>query len=183
MGESGMIIVDQESVPERPITTVNRLLTSAVNTYGRRVIGVLVSGFLRDGTVGLRAVHEAGGITVVQDPGEALYPSMPASAMEDLPVTFCLNLSDIGAALESLVRRTSQFETGLEVVVRYPDSVVCSLPTDALEAGSNLEMVRALHDGTMSACATWRKTSTAGCAVRLRIQKPVVSTNRSESQQ
>lgn len=43
---------------------------------------------------------------------------MPANAMENLPVTFCLNLSDIGAALELLVRRTAQFETGLGVAIR-----------------------------------------------------------------
>jgi hypothetical protein len=38
--------------------------------------------------------------------------------MEKLPVTFCLNLVDIGPALELLVRRTARFETGLEVAVR-----------------------------------------------------------------
>ena len=63
-------------------------------------------------------VHEAGGLTMVQDPREAEYPDMPNSAMEELPVTFCLNLADIGPALELLVRRTARFETGLEVAVR-----------------------------------------------------------------
>ncbi len=115
---SGLIVVDQKSVPERPINTINLLFTSAANTYGRRVIGVILSGLLRDGTDGLRKVHEAGGLTVVQDPADAEYPSMPTNAMEDLPVTFSLNLSDIGAALELLVRRTGQFETGLAVAVR-----------------------------------------------------------------
>lgn len=43
---------------------------------------------------------------------------MPSSAMKGLPVTFCLNLADIGAALEPLVRRTARFETGLAVAVR-----------------------------------------------------------------
>jgi hypothetical protein len=38
---------------------------------------------------------------------------MPTNAMEGLPVTFCLNLADIGSALELLVRRTARFETGL----------------------------------------------------------------------
>jgi chemotaxis response regulator CheB len=112
-----MVTVEQE-IPDRPATTINRLFTSAAHNYGERVVGVILSGLLRDGTEGLRAVHEAGGLSVVQDPREAEYPDMPTNAMEKLPVTFCLSLADIGPALELLVRRTARFETGLEVAVR-----------------------------------------------------------------
>ena len=55
---------------------------------------------------------------MVQEPRDAEYPEMPTNAMEGLPVTFCLNLADIGPALELLVRRTTRFETGLAVAVR-----------------------------------------------------------------
>jgi two-component system, chemotaxis family, protein-glutamate methylesterase/glutaminase len=115
--DSGMMRIEHES-SGHPVSTINRLFTSAAESYGERVIGVILSGMLRDGTEGLRAVHQAGGLTVVQDPREAQYPDMPTSAMEGLPVTFCLNLADIGPALELLVRRTTQFETGLAVAVR-----------------------------------------------------------------
>jgi chemotaxis response regulator CheB len=108
----------EDAITDQPVSTINRLFTSAAQTYRERVIGVILTGFLRDGTEGLRAVHEAGGLTIVQDPREAEYPDMPTNAMEGLPVTFCLNLADIGPALELLVRRTAQFETGLEVAVR-----------------------------------------------------------------
>lgn len=113
----GMITVTH-SIPNRPPVTINRLFTSAAQSYSERVIGVILTGLLKDGTEGLRAVHEAGGLTMVQDPREAEYADMPANAMEKLPVTFCLNLADIGPALELLVRRTARFETGLEVAVR-----------------------------------------------------------------
>jgi two-component system chemotaxis response regulator CheB len=117
--DRGIIAVDSnDTSAARPITTINRAFTSAANAYGQRVIGVILSGLLRDGTDGLRAVHEAGGVTVVQDPREAEYPGMPMNAMADLPVTFCLKLSDIGPALELLVRRDTQLETGLAVAVR-----------------------------------------------------------------
>ena len=113
----GMITVE-DRIPDRPATTINRLFTSAARSYGARVIGVILTGLLRDGTEGLRAVHEAGGLTMVQDPREAEYADMPINAMENLPVTFCLELADIGPALELLVRRTTRFEAGLEVAIR-----------------------------------------------------------------
>jgi hypothetical protein len=115
---SDEMITVEHRIPDRPATTINRLFTSAAQSYEKRVIGVILTGLLRDGTEGLRAVHEAGGLTVVQDPREAEYRDMPTNAMENLPVTFCLNLADIGPALELLVRRTAQFETGLEVAIR-----------------------------------------------------------------
>ena len=112
------MITVEHGTPGRPATTINHLFTSAAHCYGERVIGVVLTGLLRDGTEGLRAVHEAGGLTIVQDPQEAEYPDMPTNAMENLPVTFSLNLVDIGPALELLVRRTVRLEPGLEVAVR-----------------------------------------------------------------
>ena len=113
----GMITVEHD-IPKRPVSTINRLFTSAAQNYGKRVIGVILTGLWRDGTEGLRTVHEGGGLTMVQEPRDAEYPEMPTNAMEGLPVTFCLNLADIGPALELLVRRTTRFETGLAVAVR-----------------------------------------------------------------
>ena len=101
-----------------PATTINILFESAAKCFGDRVIGVILTGLLRDGTVGLKAVHDAGGLTIVQDPAEAEYPEMPTSAMKDLPVTFCLRLSDIGLTLDLLARRKARLETGLAVSVR-----------------------------------------------------------------
>lgn len=102
----------------RPVTTINRLFESAAKEYRDRVIGVVLSGLLRDGTAGLKAVHDAGGLTIVQDPTDAEYPEMPANAMQDLPVTFCLNLAEIGPALDLLARRKTELETGLAVSAR-----------------------------------------------------------------
>jgi two-component system chemotaxis response regulator CheB len=101
-----------------PVSTINILFQSAATEFGNRVIGVILTGLLKDGTVGLKAVHERGGVTIVQDPAEAEYPDMPASAMKELPVTFCLKLADIGPALDLLARRTTELETGLAVSIR-----------------------------------------------------------------
>jgi hypothetical protein len=79
---------------------------------------VILTGMLSDGTAGLQAVHEAGGLTIVQNPADAEYPGMPRSAMTHVSATFCLNLKEIGPALDLLVRRTAGLETGLAAAVR-----------------------------------------------------------------
>lgn len=115
--DNGMMIVEEDNF-DRPLATIDRLFQAAARVYRERVIGVILSGAMKDGTDGLRAVHEAGGLTIVQNPTDAEYPDMPANAMEHLPVTFCLDLSEIGGALELLARRKAQFETGLAVALR-----------------------------------------------------------------
>ena len=112
------IIRVKHDIPSMRVNTINHMFKSAARCYGERVIGVILTGLWKDGTEGLEAVHKAGGLTMVQDPGDAEYGDMPGNAMEELPVTFCLKLAEIGPALELLVRRSAQFETGLAVAVR-----------------------------------------------------------------
>ena len=63
-------------------------------------------------------MHDAGGLTILQDPDEAEYPDMPENAMRNLPVTFCLRFAEIGPALDLLARRGTIFESGLAASVR-----------------------------------------------------------------
>jgi two-component system, chemotaxis family, protein-glutamate methylesterase/glutaminase len=60
---------------------IDPLFRTAALAYGRRAIGVILSGVLDDGVAGLRAIHARGGRTIVQDPADAVYAGMPASAI------------------------------------------------------------------------------------------------------
>jgi two-component system chemotaxis response regulator CheB len=83
---------------------IDPLFRTAAVAHGPGVIGVILSGRLDDGTTGLRAIKACGGLSVVQDPADATYPDMPASALADAVVDHCLPLAQIGPALDRLSR-------------------------------------------------------------------------------
>jgi two-component system chemotaxis response regulator CheB len=80
------------------------LFRTAASAYGPRVVGVVLTGALDDGTLGLQAVKRRGGLAVVQAPHDALVPSMPRSALESVKVDYCLPLAEIAPLLVQLAR-------------------------------------------------------------------------------
>jgi two-component system chemotaxis response regulator CheB len=83
---------------------VDPLFRSAALSCGPRVIGVLLTGGLDDGTAGMQAIRDCGGLTVVQDPADAEDASMPRSALQAIEVDHCLPLAGIAPLLVKLVR-------------------------------------------------------------------------------
>ncbi len=82
---------------------IDPLFRSAAVAHGARVIGVVLTGMLDDGTAGLIAIKRCGGVTVVQDPKDASYPGMPQSALDNLEVDFCVPVAGMGPLLATLV--------------------------------------------------------------------------------
>jgi two-component system, chemotaxis family, protein-glutamate methylesterase/glutaminase len=74
---------------------IDPLFASAARSRGASVLGVVLSGTLDDGVAGLRSIHDAGGITVVQDPDEAQFPAMPLAALAAGVVDHVLEVGDI----------------------------------------------------------------------------------------
>ncbi|WP_184701791.1 chemotaxis protein CheB [Aminobacter aganoensis] len=81
---------------------IDPLFRSAALSFGPRVIGVVLSGSLSDGTAGLRAIKAMGGLAVVQDPQDAAVPAMINSAMRYVDVDHTAPAADIGALLGEL---------------------------------------------------------------------------------
>ncbi|MEX2048378.1 MAG: chemotaxis protein CheB [Gemmatimonadota bacterium] len=85
--------------------SIDALFRSAARAYGSRVIGVVLTGYLDDGTVGLQAIKKRGGITVVQDPDEAEFPSMPRTALRYVNIDHVVPVGEVGALLTRLVAK------------------------------------------------------------------------------
>ena len=82
---------------------IDPLFRSAAREYATRVIGVVLSGALDDGTAGLLAIKSRGGIAVVQDPEDALYPGMPGNALQQAQVDHVLAVASMGKLLTRLL--------------------------------------------------------------------------------
>ena len=82
---------------------IDPLFRSAARDRGSRVAAVLFSGLLDDGTAGLRAVVRHGGVSIIQDPGEARFASMPENALKHDSPQYVLRVGKIAATLVALV--------------------------------------------------------------------------------
>ncbi len=102
---------------------VDPLFRSAAREFGRRVVGVLLSGSLEDGTVGLMAVKQHGGLTVVQEPAEALYPGMAQSAIDRVGVDLVLPVEEIAQLLTRLTREPVAFQEGKTAMLPEEEKV------------------------------------------------------------
>ncbi|MFL5928316.1 MAG: chemotaxis protein CheB [Gaiellaceae bacterium] len=83
---------------------IDPLFRSAADSHGRRAAGVVLSGTLDDGTVGLYCIKEAGGATLAQDPSDAVYPAMPANAIAYAKPDYVLPVEEL---VDTLVRLAS----------------------------------------------------------------------------
>ncbi len=81
---------------------IDMLMESAADAYGKRMVGMLLTGASADGAAGLACIRKAGGLTVVQDPEEAEMRTMPQAAIALGAADVVLRLDQIHALLLEL---------------------------------------------------------------------------------
>ncbi len=124
--------------------SIDVLFRSAAANFNGRSIGVILTGYLNDGTSGMLAIRKSGGTCIVQDPNEAEYPNMPLSVINNMRVDYCTPLAQIGPVLEGVMRLT-------KAEVPVPDEVKAEASI-AERAATGIEVVKEIGENSVYSC-------------------------------
>ncbi|HUS66038.1 MAG TPA: chemotaxis protein CheB [Kofleriaceae bacterium] len=138
----GRIVLTSGARENRVRPAIDVLFRTAAVSYPGRTIGVVLTGQLDDGAAGMAAIKACGGMAVVQDPAEAVAPSMPLAALEAASVDHIASIDDLGALLGRLasepagssavpgeIAAEAAIAIGLEKPVRSPSGESAEPPS------------------------------------------------------
>jgi two-component system, chemotaxis family, protein-glutamate methylesterase/glutaminase len=113
------VLLGQGPAESRWRPSIDILFRAAAAAYGVKVIGIILSGLLDDGTAGMLAIKRSGGSCIVQDPNEAEFPEMPISVLNMMEVDYCVPLAAMGDAID-------------EVLGNLPNKSTVNIPADVI---------------------------------------------------
>jgi two-component system chemotaxis response regulator CheB len=129
----GKILVTKGARENRSRPAIDPLFRSAAVAYGNRVIGIILTGHLDDGTSGMMAIKRCGGVCIAQDPMDASYPDMPQSVIANVGADHCLPVAGMGALLSDLVSRelpeSKQAPEDIVIEAKIAQRVLSDLPS------------------------------------------------------
>ena len=111
--DKATIVLGKGAPENRWRPSINNLFRSAAANYNSRVIGIILTGLLDDGTSGMSSIKRSGGICIVQDPREADHPDMPQSVLENVAVDFTESLFRMGVLLREIITTTEPKEVAV----------------------------------------------------------------------
>jgi two-component system chemotaxis response regulator CheB len=111
--EDKRVLIKKGPKENRFRPSIDALFRSAAYVYGPRVIGIVLSGVLNDGTSGLWSVKRLGGITIIQEPGDADFPGMPLNVLDYVKVDYTVAASKMGVLLSKLTKEQALRKPGI----------------------------------------------------------------------
>ncbi len=124
---------------------IDVLFRSAAVHHSNRVIGILLTGRLNDGSSGLEAIKKCGGVTIIQDPETAEFRGMPAYAREHVAVDRILGLEDIARAILEIVSTEIPQKINVPLYLKRENEIVNKI-------GSNIFLENKLGDQVPISC-------------------------------
>ncbi|MEP7093620.1 MAG: chemotaxis protein CheB, partial [Flavobacterium sp.] len=109
---------------------IDVLFRSAAVYYGNRVIGVILTGLLDDGTSGMYAIKKSGGLCIVQDPSDASFPDMPNSVINKITVDYILPVTEIAETIMSFLAVPLPPEVPISKEIEIEVEIVENMVTD-----------------------------------------------------
>jgi two-component system chemotaxis response regulator CheB len=130
---------------------IDPLFRSAARVYGPRAIGVILSGYLDDGTLGLMLLKRRGGIAIAQDPATASCPDMPSAAIKNVDVDHVVPIEEMP---QLLARLTSEQARAIPInpgVNAMSADIRSGSEQEAVPATPNTIEIKQATDGPPSA--------------------------------
>jgi two-component system, chemotaxis family, protein-glutamate methylesterase/glutaminase len=109
--------------------SIDVLFRSAAANYSNRVVGIVLTGLLNDGTSGMSGIKRVGGFTIVQDPNEAEYPDMPMSVLNAMEVDHCISLAEMGPTIKEITRNNPEEKQPVPHDIKVEDKVMGDMIT------------------------------------------------------
>ncbi|MGM0631915.1 MAG: chemotaxis protein CheB [Pseudomonadota bacterium] len=129
----GKILITKGARENRSRPAIDPLFRSAAVAYGNRVIGIILTGYLDDGTSGMMAIKRCGGVCIAQDPEDASYPDMPRSVVANVGADHCVSIARMGTLLSDLVNgalpEEKQIPEDIVIEARIAQRVLSDLPS------------------------------------------------------
>jgi len=125
--------------------SIDVLFRSIATEYNGRSIGIVLTGYLYDGNLGMVAIQRTGGKTIVQDPNEAEYPDMPLAVLNNMDVDYCVSLSEMGRILTEITSLPNPKEVPIPEDLKKEAEI-------AARVASGVEMVEDLGPRSPFSC-------------------------------
>jgi two-component system, chemotaxis family, protein-glutamate methylesterase/glutaminase len=102
------ILLGKGPMENRYRPSIDALFRSAAVHHGAKTIGIILSGLLEDGSLGMMAIKRSGGSCIVQLPEEAKYPDMPLSVLQNIKVDYSVGVKEMGPAVKAIMKKPAR---------------------------------------------------------------------------